>query len=90
MIVRCGPTRMNALAAVELDPVRLHDRWLDVRLAAAVLLAPRVDACEALLAGVTVPTARLDQRLARALELDGPVALDLDLAYRAIAQGVTS
>ena len=82
-----GAVLENARIAVELDPSRLADRWADIRLAAAVLLSPRVETCEALLVGAPVPAHRLDQRLRKALHLEGDIVLDLDLAYQVIAQG---
>ena len=72
--------RLNAIRAVELDPVRRHERMLDVRLAAAVLLAPRIEIAEALLAGVTVSADRLNPWFARGLR--GEVTLTDALALR--------
>jgi len=83
-----GPMRMNALLAVECDPVRLHDRLLDRRLAGAVFLAPRVEVCEALVAGIPVPARRLDPAWVKALDLDdGNVVLDVELALQVIGYG---
>lgn len=85
--------RENALVAVELDDacwawfVPRAERAADVLLAAAVLLAPRVEVCEALLAGVPVPVGRLDALLVRRLQLAGDVLLDARLALRVIAAG---
>jgi hypothetical protein len=80
-------TRENALAAVELDPVRRRERVGDLRLAAAVMLAPRIEVCEALLLGVEVPAARLEPAWVRALDLPGEVVLDETLALRVNARG---
>jgi hypothetical protein len=79
--------RLSALVAVELDPVRRRERVLDVRLAAAVALAPRVEVAEALLAGVAVPARRLDPRLVAELGLRGDIVLDEELALRVVAAG---
>jgi hypothetical protein len=79
--------RMNAWVAVEADPVRRRERATDLRLAAAVLLAPRLIVCEALLAGVAVPAKRLEQSWAKALKLRGDVVLDDELALRVNAHG---
>lgn len=79
--------RANALLAVEHDPVRQHDRILDQRLAAAVFLAPSIEACEALLAGVPIPAHRLDPELVRDLRLHGDITLDAELALRVLARG---
>jgi hypothetical protein len=79
--------RLEGLAAVELDPVRRRERVLDLRLAAAVFLAPRVEVCEGLLAGAPVPAGRLDPEWVRALALTGDVVLDEALAYRVNAYG---
>ena len=79
--------RLNALVAVELDPVRRRERLADLRLAAAVALAPRLIVCEGLLAGLPVPAKRLDPRWAKALGLKGDVVLDEELALRVNARG---
>jgi hypothetical protein len=79
--------RLNALVAVELDPVRRRERIADLRLAAAVTLARKVVVAEALLAGLPVPAARLDPVLVRRLGLAGDVALDEELALRVVAAG---
>jgi hypothetical protein len=79
--------RLSALLAVELDPVRRRERVLDRRLAAAVLLAPRVEIAEALLAGVAVPARRLDPLLVAELGLRGDVVLVEELALRVVALG---
>lgn len=77
----------NALAAVELDPVRRHERLLDLRLAAAVIISPRIEVCEALLAGVKVPAVRLAPGWIAALDLTGNVTLDEQLALRVAGHG---
>jgi hypothetical protein len=79
--------RLSALEAVELDAVRRHERVGAVRLAAAVLLAPRVEVAEALLGGVSVPAERLDPDWRRRLRLVGDVVLDESLALKVIACG---
>jgi hypothetical protein len=79
--------RLSALAAVELDPVRRRERMLDLRLAAAVALAPRIEIAEGLLAGGGVPARRLDPRLVAELGLRGDVVLDEELALRVVAAG---
>jgi hypothetical protein len=80
--------RLNALVAVELDPVRRRERLLDLRLAAAVILAPRIEVCEALLAGVPVPVARLDPDWTRELApLAGVQRLTNELALRVVGRG---
>jgi hypothetical protein len=79
--------RANALLAVEHDPVRRHERLGGLRLAAAVLLAGRVEVCEALLAGVPVPASRLCSELVRGLGLEGDVVLDESLSLRVLARG---
>ena len=79
--------RMKAVAAVEHDPVRRYERILDVRLAAAIALAPRIETAEVLLIGAAVPAHRLAPRLRDSLRLEGDVILDLDLAYQVVAQG---
>jgi hypothetical protein len=86
-LARREEARLNALYAIEHDPVRRHERLLDLRLFAAVLLAPRVDIAEALLLGAAVPAKRLDRRLVSALELAGDVVLDEELAMRVNARG---
>lgn len=79
--------RLDAIAAVELDPVRRHERVLDVRLAAALVLCPRVEIAEVLLLGAAVPAPRLDEPLVSELDLSGDVVLDEELAYRVVARG---
>jgi hypothetical protein len=79
--------RFNALLAVELDPVRRLERMNDLRLAAAVAIADRVEVAEALLGGVPVPSWRLDGAWAEALQLAGDVVLDDELALRVVAHG---
>ncbi|MCS7007395.1 MAG: hypothetical protein RMM28_09340 [Thermoleophilia bacterium] len=79
--------RLEAREAVELDPVRRAERLADVRLAAAVLLAPRLELAEALLVGVPCPAARLEPVLVSALGLERDVVLDEELAWRALAHG---
>jgi hypothetical protein len=79
--------RLGALLALELDPVRRRERVLDLRLAAAVALSPRLEVCEGLLAGVAVPARRLDARLVAELGLGGDVLLDEELALRVVALG---
>ena len=79
----------DARRAVDYDPVRLGARIADARLAAAVLLSGRVEVCEALLAGVSVPARRLHPAAVRALGLDvaGELELDYALALRVLAIG---
>ena len=79
--------RMNALIAVEHDPVRRRERVGDMRLAAAVALCPRVEVAEALLLGAGVPAQRLDPALRHALDLEGIVELDEELAVRVAGYG---
>ena len=85
--------RANAVLAVELDDadwswfVPRPQRCADVQLAAAILLAPRIEICEALLAGVPVPAERIDRTLARRLDLRGDVELDARLSLRVVALG---
>lgn len=79
--------RVNAILAVERGQVRLHDRWLDVRLSAAVILATSVEIAECVLVGAALPSHRLDARLVRALGLEGDAVLDVALAFRVDAQG---
>jgi hypothetical protein len=79
--------RLNALVAVEADPVRRAEILADQRLAAAVELAPRIIVVEALLAGLPVPAQRLDRAWVRELQLDGDVVLDDELALRVLARG---
>lgn len=78
---------VNALLAVELDPVRRRERLGDLRLAAAVRLAPSLVVCEALLGGVGVPARSLDPAWVKALDLAGDVLLDEELALRVNAHG---
>jgi hypothetical protein len=61
-----------------------------LRRAAAVALAPKIDVCEALLAGVPVPAHRLDQGWVATLGLPGYVSLDTQLALRVSAHGPLS
>lgn len=77
----------NARLAVEWDPVRLGPRLANLRLTAAISLAPRIIVCEALLAGVPVPAYRLDRSWLKALHLQGDVVLDEELALRVVAHG---
>jgi hypothetical protein len=80
--------RLNALVAVELDPIRRRERLLDVRLAAAVAVARRVEVAEALLAGAQLPTRRLDPRWVAALGLEQDrVTLTDELALEIVAHG---
>ncbi|MDQ3671479.1 MAG: hypothetical protein M3364_03445 [Actinomycetota bacterium] len=81
--------RVSARAAVELDPIRRRERVADLRLAAAVRLAPSVTVAEALLVGVAVPGARLDPAWRTALRLDpgNDIVLDETLAMRVVAHG---
>jgi hypothetical protein len=79
--------RLNALVAVELDPVRLRERVGELRLAAAVALAPQLVIAECLLAGAAVPAGRLDPEWVLALDLAGDVVLDYELALRVNAHG---
>jgi hypothetical protein len=79
--------RLNAVEALEDDPVRLHERKLDRRLAAAVFLAPRVEIAEGLLAGVPMSARRLDPAWVRVLDLVGDIVLDDELALRVNAHG---
>ena len=57
------------------------------RLWAALVLSPRVEVCEALLAGVPVPARRLDATWRVALRLNGPVVLDEALVLQANGHG---
>ena len=68
---------------------RRAKRAADVRLAAAVMLAGRVEVCEALLFGVAVPVRRLHPSLAAELDLgrSGVVVLNDALALRVTALG---
>lgn len=86
----CARCRILASAsrAVELDPVRLRERWNDIRLDAAVRIAPTVYVAEVLIAGVPVPAVRLDPRYVRVLALTGLTTLDLVLAHRIVALGL--
>ena len=79
--------RENALLAVEHDPIRRRELIADLRLAAAVALAPRIIVVEALLAGLPVPATRLDPAWAKTLGLEGGVVLDVELALRVNAHG---
>jgi hypothetical protein len=87
--VSAGDTaaRLNARAAVEHDPVRRAEHLADLRLAAAICLAPRVIVVEALLAGLDVPAARLVPAWVRELRLAGDIVLDDELALRVVAHG---
>jgi hypothetical protein len=80
-------SRLNARLADEVDPVRRADILADRRLAAAVILAPRIIVVEALLAGLRVPAARLDATWVRELHLQGDVLLDDELAVTVVARG---
>lgn len=53
-----------------------HDDAWTRRLWAAVVIARRVEVCEALLAGVPVPATRLDRRWHQKLKLREDVVLD--------------
>ena len=85
--------RTNALIAVELDDadwtwfVPRAQRACDVLLAAAVMLAPRVEVCEAMLCGALVRSERLHPAWVQTLALSGDVVLDPLLALRVVAQG---
>jgi len=79
--------RINASVAVELDEVRRRERIADLRLAAAVALAPRVIVVEALMAGLPVPAARLDPAWTQALGLEDDIVLDEPLALKLAAHG---
>jgi hypothetical protein len=57
------------------------------RLWAAVVLAPRVEVCEALFAGVLVPAHRLDPTWRVALRLNGRVVLDEALVLQVNGHG---
>lgn len=58
------PALVNAREAVELKTefLALQDSLRDRRLTRAVLLAPSLEICEALLRGERVPVSRLDPR----------------------------
>ena len=59
------------------------DAWnLWIRLWAAMVLSPELVICEALLAGVPVPTRRLDPAWVAELGLEGDVLLDEVLVLR--------
>jgi len=64
----------NARAAVELDPVRIAsesaERRASRRLWRAVVLAPDLETCEALLHDEAVPLDRLDPEWARRFGVD--------------------
>lgn len=79
--------RLNAYVAVADDVVLRASRIDDLRLGAAVMLAPRVEVCEALLAGLPVPADRLDPRWVRRLRLSGDIVLDPELALRVVVCG---
>jgi hypothetical protein len=79
--------RLSAIVAVEHDPVRRAERLADLRLAAAVTLAPRLIVCEALLAGLEIPAARLVPAWVRELHLQGDIVLDDALALAVVARG---
>lgn len=79
--------RLNAYLAVESDPVKLRARLADIRLAAAVILSPRLEVCEDLGLGIPVSVSRLDQVWVRELKLSGSVVLDDELALRVHARG---
>jgi hypothetical protein len=78
---------LNALVAVEDDPVRRHDLLGNRRLGAAVTIAPRIEVAEALLAGLSVSASRLDPRWVTALRLPDEVVLDDELALHVVAHG---
>jgi hypothetical protein len=89
-------TCFNATLAVEFDHVRLErlhavsltaERLAEIRLSAAVCIAPTIAAAEALLCGVPVHVDRLDRGYVRALSLTGDVVLDDELALRVNARG---
>lgn len=79
--------RLNAYVAVSDDVVLRAQRLADLRLAAAVVLAPRLIVVEALLAGLPVPADRLDRAWVRRLGLRGDILLDPELALRVVAAG---
>lgn len=79
--------RLNARIAVELDPVRGAERRADLRLAAAVLLAPRVEIAEALLFGAPVPAHRIDASWCHSLGLEGDIVLSHEIAIQIVAHG---
>ena len=87
ILARRYAVRLNAVRAVEYDPVRRVGRDADLRLGAAIMLAPRIETAEALLAGVGVPAVRLDDGWRKALRLRGEVVLDEALALRVNAHG---
>ena len=64
-----------------------YDRKAAQRLWVAVVLSPRVEVCEALLAGVAVPARRLDRHWVSKLDLSGDVVLDDELVLRVNAHG---
>ena len=80
-------SRLSARVAVERDPVRRAEILSGHRLDAAVVLAERVEVCEALLAGVPVSARRLDPTLVAELQLAGDVVLDDALALAVVARG---
>jgi hypothetical protein len=57
------------------------------RVWAAAMLAPRIEVCEALHAGVPVKASRLDPAWVRTLRLAGDVVLDEALVLRVNAHG---
>ena len=72
--------RLNAYVAMADDVVLRAQRLADLRLAAAVVVAPRLIVVEALLAGPPVPADRLDRAWVRRLKLTGDVILTGELA----------
>lgn len=80
-------TRWNAIVAVEDDPVRRWERQIDLRLGAAVMLAPTLIVAEALLTGVSVPAHRLNPETVQALHLEGDITLTDQLALLVVAYG---
>jgi hypothetical protein len=72
---------MSRTIELEAGRARSYQTW------AAVVLAPSLVVCEALLNGVPVPARRLDQAWVRALALSGDVVLDAELVLRVNAHG---
>jgi hypothetical protein len=83
----------DAREAVEFDGIHFtawlppRERSEHLRLAAAVKLAPTIEAAEALLCGVDVPVHRLDRGWVDALGLEGTALLDPELALRVSGYG---